>query len=302
MNQPSSSPSQLSNIATNVRHFLWNDDYIELLSHKLDLQKVRTLVDIGSGLGYLSGLFAIYMRAGAQVLGFDRDADAIQQAQAFADQNPYSVNFKFEVADAHALPLEDGQADLAICQHLMVFIPDALSVVKEMARIVKPGGKVVAFEPNSLVQSLVLDTVSCTYTLEERLMQVRCQAYYERGKRQLKGGDDSVGDRLPQLFLDAGLTNVEVRLSDKASALIPPYDTEEKRARVHELMTWLDSYQANRDYIRTCFLQGGGTEAEFEAFEAWEKRENERVRELIAQEKFVHPGGLMTYIVIGTKA
>jgi SAM-dependent methyltransferase len=197
--------------------------------------------------------------------------------------------------------LADGAADLAICQHLMVFIPDAQAVICEMARIVKPGGKVVAFEPNSLVQSLVLDTVSSTYTLEERLMQVRCQAYYERGKRQLKGGDDSVGDRLPQLFLDAGLTDIEVRLSDKASALVPPYDTDEKRARVHELASWLDSYEQNRDYIRECFLKGGGSEAEFAEFEAMEKRENERVRALLEQEKFVHPGGMMTYIVIGTK-
>lgn len=299
---PSSSQSQLSTVSTNVRHFLWNDDYIELLSHKLNLQRVRTLVDIGSGLGYLSGLFAIYMPAGAKVLGYDRDAEAIRQAQALADQNPYSVNFKFEVADAHHLPLPDGAADLAICQHLMVFIPDAQAVVNEMKRIVKPGGKVVAFEPNSLVQSLVLDTVSSTYTLEERLMQVRCQAYYERGKRQLKNGDDSVGDRLPQLFLDAGLKDIEVRLSDKAAALVPPYDTDEKRARVQELMTWLDSYEQNREYIRACFLKGGGSEDEFSAFEAWERRENERVRALVEQEKFVHPGGMMTYIVIGTKA
>ena len=33
-----------------------------------------------------------------------------------------------------------------------------------------------------------------------------------------------------------------------------------------------------------------------------ERRENAAVRELIAQEKFVHPGGMLTYIVIGTKA
>jgi hypothetical protein len=170
-----------------------------------------------------------------------------------------------------------------------------------MVRVVRPGGQVVAFEPNSLVQSLVLDTVSSRYTLDERLMQVRCQAIYERGKRQLGLGDDSVGDRLPQLFLDAGLKDVEVRLSDKAAALVPPYDTEEKQARVRELSTWLESYEANLDHFRACFKAGGGTDEDFAAFDAMERRENEAVRQLLAEEKFVHPGGMLTYIVIGTK-
>lgn len=294
--------TQLTNIPTNVRHFLWNDDYIDLLAHRLDLQKVRTLVDIGSGLGHLSGIFAVYMRAGATVYGIDHDPEVIRQAQAFADENPYSVSFKFQVADVHHLPFENDQADMVMCQHVMVSIPKAAEVVQEMVRVVKPGGRVVAFEPNSLTQSVVLDSVSCRYTIEQRLEQVKYQAYFERGKRHLSGGDNSVGDRLPQLFLDAGLTNIEVRLSDKAAALIPPYDTPEKRARVEELMTWQDTYQANREYIHACFLKGGGTEEEFAEFDAWEREENARMREQVENETFVHPGGMVTYIVIGTKA
>lgn len=294
--------TQLTNIPTNVRHFLWNDDYIDLLAHRLELQSVRTLVDIGSGLGHLSGMFGVYMRAGAVVYGIDTDEEVIARAQAFADSNPYSVTFKYQVADAHQLPLEDGQADMVMCQHLLVFMPTASEVVQEMCRVVKPGGRVVAFEPNSLVQSLVLDSVSSRYTIAQRLDQVRYQAYFERGKRHLGGGDDSVGDRLPQLFLAAGLKDIEVRLSDKAAALIPPYDTPEKQARVKELMTWQDSYQANRDYIRSCFLKGGGTETEFEAFDAWEREENRRMREQVENEEFVSAGGMVTYIVTGTKA
>lgn len=301
MNQPYHPDTQLSNIPTNVRHFLWNDDYIELLAHKLDLQKVRTLVDIGSGLGYLSGVFAVYMRPGATVYGFDLDEAVIKQAQAFADENPYSVNFKFQVADVHQLPLTDGQADLAICQHVLVHMKDAAAVVAEMCRAVRPGGKVVAFEPNSLAQSLVLDSVSSTYSIQQRLDQVRYQAYYERGKRHLGGGDDSVGDRLPQLFLNAGLTDIEVRLSDKSAALVPPYDTDEKRARVHELRTWGEAYRANCDYIRSCFIKGGGSETEWAEFDEWERTENARMLEQLDREEFVSAGGLMTYIVIGTR-
>lgn len=289
----------LSNIATNVRHFMWNDDYIELLSHKLDLQKVRTLVDIGSGSGLLSGIFAVYMRAGATVHGFDLDAEAIAAAQERADQNPYSVNFRFEVADARALPMETDTADLAVCHHVLVHVGDPSAILKEMIRVVKPGGRVVAFEPNSIVQSLILDSVAQRYSLQERLDMVRYQYYYEHGKALLGEGDDSIGDHLPAMFREAGLTEIEVRLSDKAGALVPPYDTEEKRLRAQEILGWLETYERNRDFIRTCFLKGGGTEAEFEAFSAWEIAENERVRAQIEAETFIHPGGMLTYIVIG---
>lgn len=293
--------NQLASLTTNVRHFLWNDDYIELLAHKFDLQKVRTLVDIGSGLGYLSGLFALYMRAGANVYGFDLDAECVREAQQRADANPYSVNFHFAVQDAHALPLADGAADLTMCQHVLMHMAEPQAILAEMLRVTRPGGRVVAFEPNTLVQSLVLDSVSKGYTLEQRLAVVRYQSYYETGKQRLGDGNDSIGDALPGLFRSLGLEEIEVRLSDKAGALVPPYDTEEKRARVQELLSWRESYERNRGYIRECFLRGGGSEEEFAAFDAFELAEHERVRRALADETFVHPGGLMTYIVIGTK-
>ncbi|MFP5501952.1 MAG: class I SAM-dependent methyltransferase [Candidatus Sericytochromatia bacterium] len=296
--QPSTDQT-LSNISTNVRHFMWNDDYIELLAHKLDLQKVRTLVDIGSGSGLLSGIFAIYMRAGATVHGFDLDEAAVQQAQERVRQNPYSVNFEFEVADAHALPMEDDSADLAICHHVLVHVADPAAILKEMIRVVRPGGKVVVFEPNTIVQALVLNSVEDDYSLAQRLDLVRYQYYYERGKTLLGEGDDSIGDHLPRLFLEAGLTEIEVRLSDKAGALVPPYDSREKQARVSELLSWLDAYEQNRDFIRTCFLKGGGTAEEFDRFSAWEIEQNERVRQQIADETFIHPCGMLTYIVMG---
>jgi ubiquinone/menaquinone biosynthesis C-methylase UbiE len=291
----------LTNIHTNVRHFMWNDDYIELLSLKLGLQNVKKLVDIGSGLGGLPGLFGLYMKPGSTVYGYDLDPEAVRLSREFAAAHPYSVKFQFEVADAHALPLADGEADLVICQHVLAHVRDPQRVLAEMTRITRPGGKVVAFEPNSLAQSLVNDSVADDYTLEERLRVVRYQYYYEAGKRARGDGDDSIGDRLPAMFRGAGLTKIEVRLSDKSAALIPPYDTPEKRARLAELTSWADSFQRNQAYIRECFLAGGGSEADFEDFKAWELEQNARMREQIARDEFIHPGGLVTYIVIGTK-
>jgi ubiquinone/menaquinone biosynthesis C-methylase UbiE len=292
----------LTNIHTNVRHFQWNDDYIELLSLRLGLQNVKKLVDIGSGLGGLPGLFGLYMKPGSTVYGYDLDPEAVKQAQAFTEAHPYSVKFQFAVADAHALPLADDEADMVICQHVLAHVRDPQQVLAEMARVTRPGGKVVAFEPNSLAQSLVNDSLADDYTLEERLRVVRYQYYYEAGKRAKGDGDDSIGDRLPAMFKAAGLTNLEVRLSDKSAALVPPYDTPEKRARLVELQSWSASFEHNQAYIRECFLAGGGSQAEFEEFKRWELEQNQRMHEQIDRGEFIHPGGMVTYIVMGTKA
>lgn len=294
-------PDVATNIPTHIRHFTWNDDYIELLSHKLGLQTVKTLVDIGSGLGGLPGLFGLYMKPGARVIGYDLDPEAVRQAQAIASAHPYSVRFQFEVADAHALPLADGEADLVISQHVLAHVRDPQRVLAEMCRVVRPGGRVVAFEPNSLAQSLVFDCVDETLSLEERLKVVRYQAYYEAGKRARGDGDDSIGDRLPGLFHATGLTNIEVRLADKSAALVPPYDTPEKRARVEQLLAWPAQFERERDRIQACFLAGGGTDAEFEAFSAWELSQHGKLRARIEEGTYINPGGQLTYIVIATK-
>lgn len=292
----------LSNAPANVRHFQWNDDYIELLSLRLELAQVKSLVEIGSGLGYLARLFGLYMKSGSVVRGFDPDPAVVEAARASATHKPFSVAFEFAQAEAHQLPVADASADLVVSHHVLTNVPDAQAAVAEMVRVVKPGGRVVAFEPNASAQALVVGPDAAGYSVEERLKLVRYQLYYEAGKRQLGRGDDSVGDRLPGLFTAAGLTQIEVRLSDKAGALVPPYDTDEKRARAEELLAWRGEFETNAGLIRACFEAGGGSAAEWDDYAAFELAQAARIREAVAAGTYLHPGGMMTYIVIGTKA
>lgn len=282
-------------------HFRWNDDYVELLAHLLNLQKTKTLVDVGAGAGELSSLFALYMMPGAKVHGFVQSPERAAEAQAELDGRAFSVKFSFEAADASALPLPDAAADLAVCQHTLVNEPDPARVLTELARVVRPGGKVVAFEPNSLIQALVKTSVDPEDDLEARLDLVRYQAYYERGKARLGFGDDSVGDRLPSLFTAAGLTDLEIRLSDKAMSVVPPYGTRGMRARVAELRRWLGEYESHLGFMERCFLAGGGDAAAWARFCELDRAENERIASALDAGTFTHPGGALTYVVVGTK-
>lgn len=297
----SADESQLANTPNHIRHFQWNDDYIELLSHRLELASLKTLVEIGSGLGYMAGLFGLYMKPGAQVLGFDPDPAKVKQAREQAQARAFSVGYTFTQALPHELPLPDDSADLVVCHHVLLHENNPEAVLEEMVRVVRPGGKVVAFEPNSAVQSLVLDADTRQYALDDRLRLVRYQLYYEEGKRKRGRGDDSVGDVLPRLFQTAGLEHLEVRISDKSAALIPPYDTEEKQLRAAELLAWREEFEANSADIEACFLAGGGSPAEWNDYRAFELAQSDRITAGIEAGTYWHPGGMLTYIAIGTK-
>jgi ubiquinone/menaquinone biosynthesis C-methylase UbiE len=49
---------------------------------------------------------------------------------------------EFHVADARDLPFEDGRFDVAFCESVATFVEDKQQVADELARVVKPGGRV----------------------------------------------------------------------------------------------------------------------------------------------------------------
>ena len=52
------------------------------------------------------------------------------------------IRDRFQTGDALAMPFPDGQFDLVICRHVLQAVPDAPKVLKEIRRVLKPGGRV----------------------------------------------------------------------------------------------------------------------------------------------------------------
>jgi hypothetical protein len=65
----------------------------------------------------------------------------------------------------------------------------------------------VAAEPNNLTESLLLDSISNQASINEIVELVRFQLTCEQGKVALGEGDNSLGDRGPGLFVEAGLVD-----------------------------------------------------------------------------------------------
>ena len=93
----------------------------------------RDVLDVGCGDGTLAAAFAA---AGARVVGCDADARMVARAgQKFGAEGP-----RFLQADATRLPFSDGSFDVVSMITVLAFIPDAPAALREVARVLRPGG------------------------------------------------------------------------------------------------------------------------------------------------------------------
>jgi 2-polyprenyl-6-hydroxyphenyl methylase / 3-demethylubiquinone-9 3-methyltransferase len=95
----------------------------------------KTLADIGCG----GGLFAEELaRLGANVIGVDPSAPSLQTARAHAEAAGLAIDYR--QGSGEQLPLPDASADIACCVDVLEHVSDVPAVLRETARILKPGG------------------------------------------------------------------------------------------------------------------------------------------------------------------
>jgi hypothetical protein len=134
-----------------------------------------------------------------------------------------------------------------------------------MVRVTKPGGLVAVAEPNNVAESLLLDSISNQASIDEIVELVRFQLTCERGKVALGEGDNSLGDRVPGLFVAQGLEGVDTYVNDKATAVFPPYATEAQRAFAEDARDRAERrfWNWSEADARRLFVAGGGSEDAF---------------------------------------
>ena len=95
------------------------------------------VADVGTGTGFvLRGLLA---QAG-ELTGFDHSPEMLAVARSnFAGL----LNVRFQLAEGQHLPAEDNYFDAVFANMYLHHAPDPQAAISEMARILKPGGKLL---------------------------------------------------------------------------------------------------------------------------------------------------------------
>lgn len=99
------------------------------------------LLDVGCGTGHH---MASLRDRGFEVTGIDGSGEMLDQARA---NNPGS---EIRQADVESLPFEDGSFDFVLCIEVLRYLPNPEPCIKEMARVLKPGGVCLATASPSL--------------------------------------------------------------------------------------------------------------------------------------------------------
>lgn len=96
-------------------------------------------LDVSTGAGHMAMALAPHV---ARVMATDLTPQMLAAARCLATERELH-NVEFQVADVRALPFRDGSFDIVTCRMAAHHYPRLEDAVREMARVLRPGGRLV---------------------------------------------------------------------------------------------------------------------------------------------------------------
>ncbi len=174
----------------------------ETIVEWLDPAPGSEVLDCGCGYGFTLRVLAELTEA--NLTGIDADPERVEQTRRDLARLPQVTTLP---GDAQALPFADASFDGVVCSEVLEHVPDDAAVVRELARVVRPGGKVVITVPS--------EAFPVTWDPPNWLLK-RLGGFQLKGERLWSGiwyGHRRLydWDRLDALLSNAGLEVVERR-------------------------------------------------------------------------------------------
>jgi len=140
----------------NIHYGYWIDDdddsplpvaqdrLSDLLAGKLGVAGGDHVLDVGCGTGAPTRRLAV--NTGATATGITVSRWQVEQATRAAAEAGLADRVRFELADAAQLPFDAGTFDAAMIVEVLVHVADKRRVLAEVARVLRPGARLVIAE------------------------------------------------------------------------------------------------------------------------------------------------------------
>ena len=109
------------------------------LARRLGLAPGQRVLDVASGPGTTA--FLLHAELGLAVDGVDLGEESVARANERARETGVEGVVRFHRGDAERLPFDDSSFDAVICECAFCTFPDKPTAAREMARVLRPGGK-----------------------------------------------------------------------------------------------------------------------------------------------------------------
>lgn len=172
----------------------WTRDLRNYLFDRAGLKNAQRVLEVGCG----TGAILSELDSPASLHGLDLDAGALVDARVHA---PAASLIR---GDALSLPCADFTFDITFCHFLLLWVRDPLQAAREMARVTRPQGFVLALaEPDHTSRVDKPDSLA-------QLGQWQTESLRKQG------ADVSFGARLADTFARAGIEIVETGTIQKS--------------------------------------------------------------------------------------
>ncbi|MCK8824438.1 bifunctional demethylmenaquinone methyltransferase/2-methoxy-6-polyprenyl-1,4-benzoquinol methylase UbiE [Fuchsiella alkaliacetigena] len=118
----------------------------KVVAREAALQPGDRALDVGAGTGKLSLELAKQLDNSGEVVCMDFSENMLKKAKEDLQRSEYHDLFSFKCGDAMDIPFADNQFNAATNALVLRNVEDISTVLKEMKRVVKPGGRVVSLD------------------------------------------------------------------------------------------------------------------------------------------------------------
>jgi demethylmenaquinone methyltransferase/2-methoxy-6-polyprenyl-1,4-benzoquinol methylase len=118
----------------------WHD----LLVERLAVPEHGLVADVATGTAAVA--IAIAKRHGCRVIGIDQNRAMLERGRERVRAAGLEQRIELVEGEAESLPLDDRSVDALVHTYLLRYVDDAPAVLRELARVVRPGGQVGSLE------------------------------------------------------------------------------------------------------------------------------------------------------------
>ncbi len=169
----------------------------DLLLELAALQEGEEVLEVACGSGLVTLRIAEAVGPGGRIAATDLSTGMLDLARAGAEREGHA-HIAFLRNDAESLEVPEASFDAALCALGLMYVPDPVAALREMGRVLRPGGRAVAAVWGERSRCGWADVFPI---VDARVESEVCPLFFQLG----------TGDTLAHQMEEAGLGEVELR-------------------------------------------------------------------------------------------